>query len=106
MAGKLGLVSISFRKHSPDFLAGKVKEAGLDGIEWGGDVHVPHGDLEAAKNVKAITDSMGLSVIEYGSYYIIGKSEPELFLAAAESAKALGTDIIRVWPGMNTPSEA
>ena len=105
MAGKLGLVSISFRNLTPEVIIKRVKEAGLEGIEWGGDVHSPHGDTDTAISVRAKTEAEGLSVIEYGSYYVIGKSEPALFEAAIASAKALGTSIIRVWPGMNTPSD-
>ena len=105
MVVKLGLVSISFRTLTPEIIIKRVKEAGLDGIEWGGDVHVPHGDQDAATSVKTATESAGLSVIEYGSYYVIGKSEPTLFESAVASARALGTNIIRVWPGMNMPSD-
>jgi hypothetical protein len=40
-----GLVSITFRQLSPPAIIDLVRQAGLEGIEWGGDVHVPHGDL-------------------------------------------------------------
>ena len=52
---KTGLVSITFREKSPEEIVGLVVEAGLDGIEWGGDVHVPHGDLAKAREVRANT---------------------------------------------------
>lgn len=105
MNNKLGLVSISFRKHTPEEILGAVKDAGLDSVEWGGDVHSPHGDIETANAVKALSDAYGISIPEYGSYYAIGKSEPELFENVLESARALGTKIIRVWAGQGKPSD-
>ena len=105
MANKTGIVSISFRKYSREEILSAAKDAGLDSVEWGGDVHVPHGDIAIAKETKALTEAYGLQMAEYGSYYVIGKSEPELFLKACDSAKALGTDIIRVWPGQGKASD-
>ena len=43
---KTGLCSVSFRKLTVEEIIAAVKDAGLDGIECGGDVHVPHGDVE------------------------------------------------------------
>ena len=103
---KSGIVSISFRKYSKEEIISASKEAGLSLIEWGGDVHVPHGNTEEAKKALALTESFGMKVAEYGSYYIIGQSEESLFDAVLESAKTLGTGIIRVWPGMNKSSDS
>lgn len=103
---KTGIVSISFRKYSKEEIASAAKASGLDAIEWGGDVHVPHGNKEEAENAVKITHGCGLEVAEYGSYYVIGQSEPELFFAALSSAEILGTKIIRVWPGMNKSSDS
>ncbi len=102
---KTGIVSISFRKYSKEQIASAAKAAGLDSIEWGGDVHVPHGDLNEAKNAVNITHGCGLEIAEYGSYYVIGQSDPELFSNVLSSAEALGTSVIRVWPGMNKSSD-
>lgn len=99
MSNKTGLVSISFRDRTPEEIAKYTAAAGLDGIEWGGDVHSPHGDTEVAATVRKITDGAGLIIPEYGSYYKIAASEPELFEKALASAKALGTGVIRVWAG-------
>jgi 3-dehydroshikimate dehydratase len=49
---KLGLVSISFRPLSVEELIRLVTDVGLEGIEWGGDKHVPHGDLDTARRVR------------------------------------------------------
>ncbi len=106
MANKTGIVSISFRKYSKEEILAAAKDAGLDAVEWGGDVHVPHGDEEEAKKAKALSERFGIEMPEYGSYYIIGKSEPELFEKVLASAKILGTKIIRVWPGQGMPSDS
>ena len=35
-----GLVSVTFRDKTPEEIISTVKQCGLEGIEWGGDVHV------------------------------------------------------------------
>ena len=102
---KCGLVSISFRKYSPEDILKAMRDAGLEYIEWGGDVHAPHGNIEECEKIRALTEKYGIKIAEYGSYYKIAQSDPSLFSDALASARALGTDIIRVWPGMNTPSD-
>lgn len=42
---KTGMTSVTFRKKSAENVIALVKEAGLDGIEWGGDIHVPAATL-------------------------------------------------------------
>jgi len=98
---KTGLVSVSFRKLSPEEVIKLVAKAGLDGIEWGGDVHVPHGDTAKAKDIAQKTRDAGLSVAAYGSYYYLGceKEKNLTFEKVLESALELGAPIIRVWAG-------
>ncbi|MBL8993515.1 MAG: sugar phosphate isomerase/epimerase [Spirochaetia bacterium] len=98
---KTGLCSISFRKHAPREIAGWAKEAGLNGIEWGGDVHVPHGDAATAEEVGRMTRELGLATPSYGSYYRLGKSVEEglAFEKVLDSAVRLGAKTIRIWPG-------
>ena len=43
---KCGLVSISFRGHTPEQILSAMKEAGLSYIEWGSDVHAPKDDIK------------------------------------------------------------
>ena len=99
MPNKKGLVSISFRSKSVEEIARAARAAGLEAIECGGDVHVPHGDLDAARNAAEISKKYGLECVHYGSYYKIGYSDPELFSSVLESARVLGAPIIRVWAG-------
>ena len=102
---KTGIVSISFRKYSKEEIVRFAKAAGLDSVEWGGDVHTPHGNTEEAEKTLAITKEAGLEIAEYGSYYIIGQSDEGLFADVLASAETLGTKLIRVWPGMNKSSD-
>lgn len=97
-----GLVSITFRKLGPAEVAALVKQGGLKSIEWGGDVHVPHGDLARAREVREITLEHGLVTAAYGSYYRAGQSESTgpAFERVLETAVELGAPTIRVWPGM------
>ena len=100
----LGLTSITFRKLSRAEIAQLVRRAGLDGIEWGGDVHVPPGDTAAAEEARRLTTEAGLQSLSYGSYYRLnagGDFDPVL-----ESAHALGVPMIRVWAGEKGSSAA
>lgn len=94
-----GLVSITFRKLSPTELIELVAKAGLRGIEWGGDVHVPPGNLANAASVGRATRDAGLVSAAYGSYYRAGTESPDAFPRIIDTALALGTKIIRIWVG-------
>lgn len=99
---RAGLVSISFRKLTPSQIVDLVAHSRLQGIEWGGDVHVPHGDRARAAEVATMTRNAGLTVAVYGSYYRagepVGPDNPD-FGAVLESAVLLGAPAIRVWCG-------
>jgi 3-dehydroshikimate dehydratase len=109
MSYRTGLVSITFRKLSPREIVELVAKGGLGEIEWGGDIHVPHGDVAKAREVRELTADAGLATAAYGSYYRLGKAPgadgPE-FAAVLESAVALGAPTIRVWPGTKGSAEA
>lgn len=94
-----GLVSITFRKHSPAEVVALAAQAGLKAIEWGGDVHVPHGDVDQARAVRQMTEDASLQVAAYGSYYRVGHEEPCPFASVLDTAVALGAPLIRVWAG-------
>lgn len=105
---KSGLVSVSFRKLSIDEIINAVKNSGLKGIEWGGDVHVPHGDILCARDVYNKTIDAGLEVAAYGSYYKAGESEAAglSFTAVLSSAVELKAPTIRVWAGNRDSKDA
>jgi 3-dehydroshikimate dehydratase len=94
-----GLVSVTFRALDPASIVAWVGQAGLDAIEWGGDVHVPHGDVGVAKAVRRMTLDAGLRLPSYGSYYRVGSEESVPCEGVLETAAALGTPVIRVWAG-------
>lgn len=96
-----GLVSVTFRQLSPAAIVALVRQAGLCGIEWGGDVHVPPGDWPRAREVGEITREAGLIVTAYGSYYRAAHSEGNglPFQAVLATALELGAPVIRVWAG-------
>ncbi len=103
-----GLVSVTFRSQTPHQIALLVAEAGLDGIEWGGDVHVPSGDAKAAREAGQLTRDHGLAVASYGSYYRLCKDgrDAGAFQAVLETALALGAPNIRVWAGTKASRDA
>jgi 3-dehydroshikimate dehydratase len=99
---KGGLVSITFRQLSPKEIVDLMGKSGLSGIEWGGDVHVPHGNLSVAREVGMMTKAGGLEVAAYGSYYRVGCEGQENvppFTSVLETAVELGAPLIRVWAG-------
>lgn len=102
-----GLVSITFRQLAPEEIVPLAVTAGLEGIEWGGDVHVPHGDETRAREVGRLTREHGLAIPAYGSYYRLAASEAGglSFQAVLASAKLLGAPMIRVWAGVKGSAE-
>jgi sugar phosphate isomerase/epimerase len=94
-----GLLSVTFRQKTVSEIFDLAKQGGIRGIEWGSDFHVPPGDLKVAEEIQRESARLGLEVISYASYYRAGVSVPDDFVAVLQSAKALGTDRIRVWAG-------
>ena len=104
---KSGLVSITFRKYAVLDIIAACQRAGVAAIEWGGDVHVPHGNVDTARKVGDDTRAAGLEVVCYGSYYrsVSSESEGLGFDMVLASAEALGAPRIRVWAGKGSPHE-
>jgi len=96
---RTGLVSVTFRRKTPQEIIALVHQSGLDGIEWGADVHVLPGDLKGAAAVRQEMDAHGLLTLSYGSYYRLGSGDTNGFGQIAETASALGAPNIRVWAG-------
>ncbi|MBQ2704937.1 MAG: sugar phosphate isomerase/epimerase [Clostridia bacterium] len=99
MSFKLGLVSISFRKHSPEEILKAMKECGLEYIEWGSDVHAPCNDTENLKSIVNLQKEYGIGCSSYGTYFRFGVNEVSEIKGYVDAAKILGTDIIRLWCG-------
>ncbi|MFC7457616.1 sugar phosphate isomerase/epimerase family protein [Brachybacterium sp. GCM10030267] len=97
-----GLCSVSFRELSVQQVAGLAADAELRCLEWGSDVHVPAGDLSAARFAREVTQAAGLEVSGYGSYLrCVGSAETASAEASAllASAEELGAPRLRVWAG-------
>lgn len=94
-----GLCSVTFRSMPTQAVIELAAANGIKAIEWGGDIHVPPGDLDNARDVAARTAKAGLTVSSYGSYIFAPDFAPEDVTATLETAKALGTGHIRIWPG-------
>lgn len=94
-----GLLSVTFRKLTPKEIVAHVQQSGLKVIEWGGDIHVPPGEVEVAAQVAELTANAGLRVASYGSYYRVGSAPEGEFGRVLNSALALGAPAIRVWAG-------
>jgi 3-dehydroshikimate dehydratase len=98
-----GLVSVSFRKLSTREVVDLAVRGGARTLEWGGDVHVPAGDLAVAREVRRCGEDAGLACAAYGSYYRLGQGMD--FGPVLASAVALGAATIRVWPGIKGSKE-
>ncbi len=105
---KTGLVSISFRHLDVTEIINMVNKAGLDAIEWGGDSHVPHGDVNKANEVRTRCEFMNIDCNSYGSYYKVGEYADPVseFKSVLDCAVTLQTDIIRIWAGTKSTTDA
>lgn len=99
---KYGLVSVSFRKHSPEEILQAMQKAGLTCIEWGSDVHCPP---EKAEEIAALQARYGITCCSYGTYFRLGVTPMEELPGYIAAAKTLGTDIIRLWCGNKDANE-
>lgn len=104
---KTGIVSVTFRKKTTDEIIEITQKAGLDAIEWGGDLHVPPNDLQNAITVGKKTRAAGLTTASYGSYYRVGAYDNYInaFTPVLDTAKALEAENIRVWAGVKGSAE-
>lgn len=101
---RTGLCSVTFRQLAPEQIVPLAADAGLEVIEWGGDLHVPPGDPERAAQIAELTADAGLAVCSYGSYFRAGADEA--LTPILDSAQALGADRVRVWAGSADSADA
>lgn len=104
-----GLCSVTLRALEPPAVVELAAAAGLEAIEWGGDVHVPPGDVERAAQVRALTEGAGLAVASYGSYLRCegpAATVEQEARAVLDSAAALGAPRVRVWAGTAGSADA
>ena len=96
---KTGLVSISFRQNTQREILEMMKVANLKYIEWGSDVHAPHKRLDMLAELAKMQDMYGVSCSSYGTYFRLGETPVDDLIDYIRAAKALGTDILRLWAG-------
>ena len=101
----LGLVSISFRKHSPKEILEAMKQAGLSYVEWGSDVHAPYDDTARLDELVALQREYGITCSSYGTYFKFGKHPVEELEGYILAAKRLGTDVLRLWCGTKSGAD-
>lgn len=96
---KTGLVSISFRKYTPEQVMTATAEAGLEGIEWGSDVHAPVNEIDVLKGIAQRQKQLGLRCAAYGTYFRLGVTPLEQLADYIRAAELLDTDVLRIWCG-------
>jgi sugar phosphate isomerase/epimerase len=103
-----GLCSITFRTLTVDEVVDVAGRAGVEGIEWGADVHAPPGGGPTATAAGARTRDAGLDVVSYGSYLGMappGEHDAPGVDAVLDTADALGAPMVRIWTELGvTPS--
>lgn len=95
---KFGFTTTSFRQiRSLEKIVGIGMKAGIDCIEWGGDIHVQN--VNDAKQAKALCSKANILVNSYGSYYRIGSNNTDEQKRICEIAAEMGAKSVRVWLG-------
>ena len=94
-----GLVSISFRKYTPEEIVIAVKNAGLECIEWGSDIHAPRNDMNRLLEIRKLQEEYGVYCSSYGTYFRFGRDDIKDLYEYIKAAKVLGTNILRLFCG-------
>ena len=104
-----GLCSVTFRSLSPENLIALCQKIGIYAVEWGGDVHLPPGNLKRARELAQRCDDAGIACPSYGSYFCCGASKDhqmDHFQAILDTTTEIGAQTIRVWAGDQSPTQA
>ena len=96
---RMGLVSISFRSHTPREILEAMRRAGLTCIEWGSDVHAPCRDTAALRAIASLQEEYGIACSSYGTYFRLGVTPPSELSDYIAAAGLLGTRTLRLWCG-------
>jgi sugar phosphate isomerase/epimerase len=104
-----GLCSITFRALRPEDVLAVAVRAGVEGIEWGADVHAPPGGGPGVEKLAARCRDAGVEVASYGSY--LGFAPPrsddtEAVEAVLDSAEALRAPTVRIWTELGVTPES
>lgn len=96
---RTGLVSVSFRGHTPMEILEAMKSSGLGFVEWGSDVHAPCEEPDKLIEIAKMQEEYGIECSSYGTYFRIGETPMEELEKYIDAAKILGTNILRLWCG-------
>ena len=95
-----GLCSITFRSLTTDEVLHTALRAGVEGIEWGADGHVPPGAGPGVEALRVRCRDAGVEIVSYGSYLGFGppaEDETGTIDAVLDSAEELGAPMVRIW---------
>lgn len=94
---KLGLCSVTFRKKTVQEIVDIAKKAGVEYIEWGGDIHVKN--LDDARKVKALCEYNNIKISSYGSYFNCAEYDESKWTKICQITKEMGANSVRIWLG-------
>jgi sugar phosphate isomerase/epimerase len=103
---RTGMCSVTLRDLPALDVLDVAHSAGLGGVEWGGDKHVPPGDPDGAARVADACRTRGVRVTSYGSYFRAGPHGAEQFAPVLAAAVALGAPRVRIWAGDTGSAQA
>lgn len=93
-----GLCSVAFRALDIGAVAQLAADCDLAAIEWGGDVHVPPGDIATAIRARRLCEDLGVTSESYGTYLTAGRlRSADEVPTTLDTALALGAPNVRVW---------
>lgn len=100
-----GLCSITFRHLPATEIVALAAQEGIEGIEWGADVHLLPGDTAGAEKLALRCRGAGVECPSYGSYLRAGADGTERgeVTPVLDSAEALGAPNVRVWTAWASP---
>ena len=94
---KLGLCSVTFRKKTVQEIVDIAKKAGVEYIEWGGDIHIK--TLEDAKKAKALCKENNIKISSYGSYFNCAEYDESKWTEICQITKEMRANSVRIWLG-------
>lgn len=100
---KIGVASVTFKNKTVRQVVEIAKNAGVEFIEWGGDVHVK--TLEDAKLAKKLCHENNIKISSYGSYYRTGSSKVVEWEEVCRIANEMDASSVRIWLGNKNSEE-
>ena len=97
---RVGLCSVTFRDHAPEWIIERAETAGVEAIEWAGERALDHDEPGRMAKIAEASRNSGIATSSFGSYVRAGTAGARShFDIAIDSTSALGAGNIRVWAG-------